>query len=160
MVLAGATLLLGFLEHPLKAFLDGHAASEADSAAGGGLGVTLPTLTAAIAGLGLAWFEFGRRGAPRTGFVDRMPVVQRLFAERWYLDHAYRILVDRVVDRSVSAWCFETDNKVIDGGVDGVSRSAVETGSLLALFHTGGIQGRMLVTFAVIVFLSLYYFLG
>ncbi|MCU0589195.1 MAG: NADH-quinone oxidoreductase subunit L [Syntrophobacteraceae bacterium] len=160
MVLAVLTLILGFLEHPLKGFLEGYSRAAAAHDDGPGIWVTLLPLGMAAAGLGLAWLEFGRKAAPRVGFVDRVPAVHRLFAERWYLDHVYRFLVDRVVDRTISALCFQTDNKVIDGGIDGVSRSTVDTGRFLAFLHTGGIQARMLVTFAVIVFLSLYCFLG
>jgi NADH-quinone oxidoreductase subunit L len=159
-VLAGFTVVLGFFEHPLKGFLLGHSAGAAAHKAGPAIWVTLVPLVAAAAGVGLAWLEFGRRGAPRVGFADRIPSLQRLFEERWYLDHAYRFLLDRVVDRGISALCFQTDNKVIDGGIDGMSRGTVDGGRFLAFLHTGGIQARLLVTFAVMVFLSLYYFFG
>ncbi len=159
-VLAGLTLVLGFFEHPLKSFLVGHSPGSAAHKAGPAIWVTLVPLGMAAAGVGLAWLEFGRRGAPRVGFVDRIPWLRRLFEERWYLDHAYRFLLDRVVDRGISALCFQTDNKVIDGGIDGMSRGTVDGGRFLAFLHTGGIQARLLVTFAVMVFLSLYYFFG
>ncbi len=158
--LAALTAILGLVEHPLKGFLTGPGTAVSPSAGGHGIWVTLLPLAMAAAGVGLAWLEFGRKVAQRAGFVDRMPAVQRLFAQRWYLDHVYRFLLDRVIDRTVSALCHETDNKVIDGGIDGMSRSAAETGRFLAILHTGGIQARLLVTFAVIVFLSIYYLLG
>lgn len=160
MVLAVLTLILGFLEHPLKGFLEGPSVTAAAHDGGPGIWMALLPLGMAAAGVAIAWLEFGRKTSARVGFVDRVPAVHRLFAERWYLDHGYRFLVDRVIDRTISALCFQTDNKVIDGGIDGVSRSTVDTGRFLAFLHTGGIQARMLVTVAVIVFLSLYYFLG
>ncbi len=158
MVLTGLTIVLGFFEHPLKGFLAGHPAAKA--AHGTGIWVTLVPLVMAAAGVGMAWFEFGRKGSPRVGFVDRVPKVRRLFEERWYLDHVYRFLLDRVIDRGVSVLCFQTDNRVIDGSIDGMAQGSVEGGRFLAFLHTGGIQARLLVTFAVMVLLSLYYFFG
>ncbi len=160
LILAGLTVVLGFFEHPLKGFLAGHPAATAAHGAGPGIWVTLAPLVTAAAGLGLAWLEFGRRGAPRVGFVDRIPWLQRLFEERWYLDHMYRLLLDRVIDRGVSVLCFQTDNRIIDGSIDGMAQGSVEGGRFLAFLHTGGIQARLLVAFAVMVFLSLYYFFG
>jgi NADH-quinone oxidoreductase subunit L len=160
MILAGITAVLGFFEHPLKGFLVGHPAATSAHGADSGIWATLVPLFMATAGVGLAWFEFGRKKAPRVGFVDRIPSVRKFFEKRWYIDHVYRFLLDRVIDRGVSALCFQTDSRVIDGGIDGMAQGSAEGGRFLAFLHTSGIQARLLVTFAVMVFLSLYYFFG
>lgn len=158
-VLAVLTVGLGFMESLLTDFLSGPPLVE-----GGHEGMTsgwmhnVPLLMAVV-GVGLAWLEFGRRGARRIGFVERIPPLFRLFSERWYMDHFYRLFVDRVIDKGISYLCFQNDNRVIDGSIDGMCKGTVESGRAVAFFHTGLIQHRLIVTFAVIVFLSLYFFL-
>jgi NADH-quinone oxidoreductase subunit L len=92
------------------------------------------------------------------GFVERIRPLHTLFAERWYLDHLYRFLVDRVIDKGISLLFFQNDNKVIDGGIDGMCKGTVAGGRIIALLHLGTIQYRLLVTFAVMVLLALYFF--
>ena len=46
--------------------------------------------------------------------------------------------------------------KVIDGSIDGFGRGTIETGRLIAWLHTGMIQYRLLIIFAVIVLLGAY----
>jgi NADH-quinone oxidoreductase subunit L len=153
-VLAAITVLLGFFERPIEHFLTG-----ADAHGGAGLPwAHRAALALALVGAALAWFEFGRRGAKQIGFVDRVPALQTLFAERWYLDHLYRLMVDRLLDRGISYLFYQNDNKVIDGTIDGMSRGTVESGRVAALLHQGMIQYRLLAVFAVIVFLSIYFF--
>lgn len=158
-VLALLTAVMGFLEHPIQAFLGGQTAAAVHQE-GHSVWVTLVPLLTALFGVGLAWFEFGRSKASRVGFVERVPFVHNLFAERWYLDRFYGFLLEKVVDKGLSRLCFQSDNKLIDGSIDGMSEGAVKSGRILAILHTEGIQSRLLVTFAVIVFLSLYFFLS
>jgi NADH-quinone oxidoreductase subunit L len=157
-ILAAGTALLGFLEAPLARFL----ATELTAAPlpEGRHYAWLPyiALTLALGAIGLAWLEFGRRGASQVGFVERVPFLYNLFAERWYLDHFYRLFVDRVIDRGISTLFYENDNKVIDGGIDEICQGTVESGRIVAFLHSGMIQYRLLVTFAVMVLLSLYFF--
>ena len=157
-ILAALTLVLGFFEESLRGFLLGrHAASGASEA---GVHAVLPVaaLVLALAGVALAWFEFGRFGARQTGFVERFPIIRRLFAERWYLDRLYGFIVDRLVDRGISSLFFENDNKVIDGGIDGLCRGTVEGGRAAAFLQQGMIQYRLIAIFAVTALFALYYF--
>jgi NADH-quinone oxidoreductase subunit L len=158
-ILAGITVLLGFLQSPLETFL-GHQYPAVELPEATHI-VWLPylALILTIGGVGLAWAEFGRRGARQVGFVERIPVLYRLFSERWYLDHFYRLLVDRVIDRGIATLFFENDNKVIDGSIDGMCQGTVAMGRLLAFLNSAMIQYRLLATFAVLVLLSLYLFL-
>jgi NADH-quinone oxidoreductase subunit L len=156
-VLAGITLFLGFFQGGLETFLPGkvmaHGAGR-DSA-------WLPYLCVGVSGLGvgIAWLEFGHRKASRIGFVERVPSLAALFAERWYLDRFYRLVVDHILDRGISRLCAENDNRVIDGGLDGMGRGITAAGQLVSLLHTGMIQYRLLVMVAVMVLLALYFFL-
>ncbi len=154
--LATVTVLLGFFEAPIKNFLAGmlvidlHAPETNWS--------HIAALVLSIAGLALAWFEFGRRGAEQVGFVEKIPPLYRLFAERWYLDHIYGLFVDRVIDRGISWLCWQNDNKVIDGAIDELAGGTVEGGRISAFLQTVMIQYRLLAIFAVLVFLAFYFF--
>ncbi|MHC1744947.1 MAG: NADH-quinone oxidoreductase subunit L [Syntrophobacteraceae bacterium] len=157
-VLAGITLLLGFGEHAIKIHLAGHgdAGGSLESWAVDWLPVT--ALGTAIWGAGLAWVEFGRKKASQVGFVERLPRLAALFRERWYLDHMYRMLVDRGIDRGIATLFYQNDNRVIDGSIDGMCKGTVEGGRFIARLHLGMIQHRLVVTLAVLAFLSLYFF--
>jgi NADH-quinone oxidoreductase subunit L len=158
-VLTGLTVLLGFLEHPLERFLGNQPAAMALPAGRPHAWLPYLALTMSLGGLGLAWMEFGRRGASQVGFVERIPWLYRLFSERWYIDHVYRFLLDRIIDRGISHLFLQNDSKVIDGSIDGVCKATVESGRLVAFLHVGMIQYRLLVTFGVMVLLALYFFL-
>jgi NADH-quinone oxidoreductase subunit L len=112
----------------------------------------------AVAGAVLAWVEFGRSGAKQIGFVERIPPLFRLFSERWYIDHFYGLLVNLVIDRGISYLCYQNDNKVIDRSIDELCRTTVDGGRIVAFLQSGMIQYRLLVIFAVMVLLAVYFF--
>ncbi len=157
MLLALTTLGLGWAEMPLERFLG-------TVFTGPILAMQhlewLPWVASGLCagGVGLAWFEFGRARAPRVGFVERMPQVHRLFAERWYIDHFYRWFLDRVVYGTVSRLCADNDRKVIDGGIDGLAGGVRGAGRIVDALNLTMIQYRLGVMFAVVFFLALYFF--
>ncbi len=153
MVLAAVTLVLGHLERPLAALIaGGDSVSKVN-----GNPAWLPPLAMGLcaAGVLLAWIEFGRKGARQSGFVEQWPVLTRLFAERWYLDRFYAWLVDRVVDRGASAWCAQNDIRRIDGAAHALADSAVNTGRVLATWHRGLVQPKLMVMLAVFFYLTI-----
>jgi len=154
-ILAALTMVLGFFGEPLLIFLTGR--PEAGAAHEGMQWSHLAALGLAVGGVVFAWVEFGRPGANRVGFVERVPLLFRLFSERWYIDHIYGFLLKYVVDKGVSYLCWQNDQKVIDGGLDGLGRGTVETGRIMALLQSGMVQYRLLVIFAVMVLLSFYF---
>ncbi len=157
-VLAALTVALGFFQGPLDRFLTGSMQLVRGSGAEHASWLPFTALAFAAVGLGLAWLDFGRCGAKGVGFVERIPSLHRLFAERWYLDHYYGRFMERVIDRGLSTLFAQNDNKVIDGGIDALSRGTVESGRLVAFLQSGMIQYRLLVIFAVVVLLSLHFF--
>jgi len=158
-LLAFVTVFLGLCEVPLRHFLIGRFGSLAVHDGGGPSWVPYTALCLAVCGVGLAWLEFGRREARQIGFVERIPALSTLFAQRWYLDHLYRLLVDRLIDKGISYLFYKNDNKVIDGSIDQMCRGTLGGGRFVALLHLGMIQYRLLAAFAVLVLLSLYFFL-
>ncbi len=156
-VLAAVTVGLGFGEHAVAQFL----LMPFGSAPATALHAWLPyaALGLGAAAIGLAWVEFGRRGAAQIGFVERVAPLQALFSERWYIDRAYRWLLDRIVYRVFSRLCARNDQKIIDGAVDGLGHATAAAGGLVSILHTGMVQYRLIVVFVSIVFMAIYFFI-
>ena len=156
-LLAAITVILGFFEGSLEEYLKGQ---QFIQSAGGSHHAWLPFTALGCAGAGvvLAWFEFGRHGAARIGFVEKIAPLNNLFAERWYIDRFYRRFLDVFIYGVVSRGFTNNDNKVIDGGIDGLSKGTVATGRVVSFLHLGMIQYRLLIMFVVIVLLALYFF--
>jgi NADH-quinone oxidoreductase subunit L len=154
-ILAGATAALGFLQEPILAFIKPALGAEQSGSIGhhGWLPVAA-CLLAALA-IGLAWFEFGRKRCSQIGFIERMPVLAKLFRERWYLDRCYRLILDHLVYKGISGLFTWNDRKVIDGAVDGCGGTAVRLGGLIARLHTTMVQYRLMVMALVVVLLIL-----
>jgi NADH-quinone oxidoreductase subunit L len=155
--LAVVTVLLGFFEENLEDFFKGSLSAKA---APGVHHAWLPwvALTCAACGVILAWVEFGRRSADRVGFVEKIAPLNNLFAERWYIDHFYRRFLDIFIYGVVSKLLTQNDKKIIDGGIDELSKGTVESGRLVSFFHLGMVQYRLLTIFAVMVLLGIYFF--
>ncbi len=155
LILAGVTLLLGFGQGGLEDFLTGHAPHKSGDA-GRHIALMVLALGSALAGVLLAWLEFGRKGAKQVGFVEKIPELHDLFANRWYIDRFYRWFLDNVVYRALSGTCVKGDNQVIDGGIHLLSKGTVGGGKRLAGLHLGMIQYKLAVMFAVVFFVALY----
>ena len=154
LVLAAVTVFLGPLDLTLESFF-GYGEIHVGEHHGW---LLYAALGAAVSGLAVAWIEFGRRGAAQVGFVERIPVLFDLFSERWYIDRFYRWFLDTVIYAGISRTCTENDRRVIDGGVDGIGKGAVSGGQLLANLHLGMIQYKLMVMFAVVFMLAIYFF--
>jgi NADH-quinone oxidoreductase subunit L len=154
LILAGATLALGFLETPLREFLPGGAVARHD-----GDHAWLSYLSAGLAavGVGMAWFEFGRSAAPQIGFVERIPALRELFAQRWYLDHLYRGFVKIVIDAVLSRACARNEERVINDSIDGFCRFTLDSGRFFARLQSGKLRYNLLVMFAAFALVVLYF---
>jgi NADH-quinone oxidoreductase subunit L len=155
-ILAGITVFLGFGEGELARFLS----LSSGAAPGAPHHAWLPytALGLGAAAIFTAWIEFGRRGAAQIGFVERSAPLLALFSNRWYIDRAYRWLLDQVVYRVFSRLCARNDQKIIDGAVDGLGHATAAAGGLMSILHTGMVQYRLIVVFASLLFLAIYFF--
>ena len=156
-ILAAVTVLLGFFQGSLEEFFKGLKIVNPVKV---GHHAWLPfvALGSAATGVVLAWFEFGRRGAEQVGFVEKIAPLNTLFSERWYIDRFYRRFLDVVIYGGISNLCTKNDNRIIDGGINGLGRGTVESGRFVSFLHLGMIQYRLLAIFVVIVLLVLYFF--
>ncbi|MGE5259179.1 MAG: NADH-quinone oxidoreductase subunit L [Hyphomicrobiales bacterium] len=159
-ILGAVTLVLGFFESALETFLTG---PKGAAEAGGGHHAWLlyAAVGLALAGVALAWAEFGRKGAAQVGFVERIPALRALFANRWYLDHLYRLFLDYVIYGTFSNLFTRNDRRVIDGGIDGMCRATIGSGRLLSFIQSGMLQYNLMVMFTALALVALgFYFLG
>ena len=150
-VLAALTLVLGYLGPWLAVRLAPGAAPVATPfELGPG---TLIALALVAAGVLLAWLEFGRRGAARIGFLERVPPLARFCADNWYLDRLYRATVIRwaVALARAAHW---NDRTVVDGATDGVANGTVGGGRLLALVQSGNVQVYLAVAITLVAALA------
>jgi len=153
-ILALVTILLGFSHDWFSSFLVG---GVHETHVGGHPGwLPYVEIGGALFGILLAFFEFGRRGAPRVGFVERLPLLADFFAQRWYLDHVYRWLVDHVLDRGFSRLCALGDRNVIDKSLDGLADGTIFSGHRLSDLQSGIIQAKLAVIFAAVLLLAVY----
>jgi NADH-quinone oxidoreductase subunit L len=140
------TVLLGLFEPVLRLFLLGGDRIKSDLHAW----VVWTSSGVAVLGVVLAWFEFGRKGSARIGFAERIAPIRELFTKRWYLDHAYELVLEYVVYKTFAALCSRNDQKVIDGGVDGLSRLTVAGGRILSHLQSGALRYNVALMFAMV----------
>jgi NADH-quinone oxidoreductase subunit L len=155
--LAAVTVILGFCQGPLEAYFKGQQGIPPAPVAHHGW-LPFVAIGSALCGVVLAWLEFGRQGAAQVGFVEKIAPLNRLFAERWYIDRFYRRFMDIFIYGVISNSLDQNDKKVIDGGIDGLGHGIVATGRLVSFLHLGMVQYRLLVIFVVLVLLGLYFF--
>jgi NADH-quinone oxidoreductase subunit L len=156
-ILAGVTIVLGFGEGPVHHFLEASLGAHMSLTIGHHQWLPLAAGLLALSAIGLAWMEFGRRGARQIGFVERFPALADFFGQRWYLDRLYRFLLDTVVYRGISRLFTWNDRRVIDGALDGLGGITIGFGGFIARLHAGLIQYRLTAMFAVVVALILYF---
>jgi len=150
LVLAALTLVLGYLGPWFGARL-----SPAEPARGPfevGLGA-LAAVALVAAGVALAWHEFGRRGAARVGFLERVPAVAAFCRDNWYLDRLYRATVIRWAT-ALSRAAHWNDERVVNGATDGLANGAVGGGRILALVQNGYVQAYLAVAVTLIAALA------
>ena len=152
-ILAVLISVLGFFEAPLEGFLLGRRGS-----AGHWDWITFASLGLVFAALALAWVEFGRQGSRQIGFVERIPPLRNFLAERWYLDHFYRLFLDYVVYRTFANLFTRNDRQVIDGGIDGFCKFTVGSGRVVSYLQSGRVRYNLLVPLSVVGLVALYFF--
>jgi NADH-quinone oxidoreductase subunit L len=142
LILTLLTLIAGFGGAWVAGMLTpaaGHGAHDATGHGGLHLADVLPALLVALAGVGLAWLEFGRRGASQLGWVARFPALQRLFVGKWYVDDFYRVVVGGLVS-GVSRFSALFETRALDGAADGVAEGTVRGAASTARIQNGRLQ--------------------
>ena len=156
-ILAAVTILLGFYQGRLDTFFKGQHLIPATEIAHHGW-LPFVAIGSALFGVALAWMEFGRKGAEQVGFIEKIPPLNDLFAQRWYLDRFYRRFLDVFIYGIVSNLFTRNDKIVIDGGLDGMAKGTLVSGRIVSFLHLSMVQYRLLTIFVVLVLLGIYFF--
>lgn len=155
LILAGLTLVLGLFQPVLMAFLAGDAAEGPHPS-----WLFYLTMGVSIPGVLVAWLEFGRRGAARKGFVERVPALERLFVERWYLDHVYRWFVKSVVDGFFARLSARNERRVIDETIDRVCGFTLRSGRMSTFLQSGILRHNLILMFAAFILVMVCFLFG
>jgi NADH-quinone oxidoreductase subunit L len=156
LVLSALTLVLGWLGGWFAERLSPGVEEHGALAFGAG---PATALALAAAGIGLAWLEYGRRGASRIGFVERMPALRDFFANNWYVDRLYGATVVPLA-QALSRLARWNDQTVLDGAGDGFGAATVDGGRLLARLQSGYVQMYISVAVAVMAALAAWLLRG
>ena len=152
LVLSVLSLVVGYLGPFFAARLSPGAEHEGLFYIGAQAAAALALVTA---GLGLAWYEFRREGAPRVGFAERVSALRSFFGENWYLDRLYDATIVRwtVALSRAAKW---NDHTLLDGASDGVAQGTVWGGRILAMVQNGYVQAYLAVVVSVVAALGVW----
>jgi NADH-quinone oxidoreductase subunit L len=144
--LALITLGLGWVGPTLAAHLGLPAATVAIHWASQGVALAMAAL---VLGAGLAWYDYGRAGAQRDGFLSGLPAIEDMLKEGWYIDRFWRWVSDQVI-AGLTAVALFIDRKAIDSSVDGLATGTRMGGSRAATLQSGRLQLYLSVTLALL----------
>jgi NADH-quinone oxidoreductase subunit L len=152
LVLSALTLVLGYLGGFFATRLSPGLPHEGPFHLGTG---ALVALALVAAGIALAWWEFGRAGAARVGFAERVPALRSFFGDNWYLDRLYDATVIRwaVALSRAAKW---NDHTILDGASDGVAQGTIWGGRILSMVQNGFVQAYVAVAISVIAALGIW----
>jgi len=145
-LLGVATLGLGWVGPHLSTHLGQSA--EAVAIHWNTLGVGLAMAALAL-GVGLAWYDFGRAGAERDGFLSGLPAIEDMLKEGWYIDRFWRWVSDSII-ASLTAGALFIDRQAIDDSVDSFADRTRKGGGLAATLQSGRLQWYISVTLGLV----------
>jgi len=128
----------------------GHAVHEVHHAAGGHHDpmeyyLMLASISAAIFGLGMAWFLYLRRNDLVKKITDKLGPVYTLVKNKYFVDEIIDALIINPIKRFSEGFLWKTvDEKVIDGTVNGVAQTSKGVGQVLRRLQTGFLAGYAL----------------
>jgi NADH-quinone oxidoreductase subunit L len=155
LVLAGFTLVLGFLQTPIEKFLLGESHPHEMNYL-----LLILAVGCALGGIGLAWLDWGKRDAQWQGFIRKMPALEHFFIQKWYMDHFWRWFLNTFIYGTFSRLFTYNDRRVVDGGVDAVAFSTIGGGRLLSFIQTAFLQYNLLFMVLVLAGVGIYLLMG
>ena len=103
------------------------------------LAAMAPALAVVALGVLVAWLDFGRQSAARTGFIARMPALERLFTRGWYIDAFYDAVIVRIT--MLAAPILHTaESKLLDANFDRFGFGILGLGAGSTRLQSGWVQ--------------------
>jgi NADH-quinone oxidoreductase subunit L len=154
-ILAVFTCVLGFLQDPLQKFLLGEVHHHAPNYV-----LLVAAVGCALGGIGLAWLDWGAKGAKWEGFIRKFPALENFFIQKWYMDHFWRWFLNTVIYGVFSRLFTLNDRRVVDGGVDALAYGTIGSGRLLSFIQTAFLQLNILFMVLVLAGIGIYLLMG
>ena len=99
----------------------------------------IPTVGVVILGILIAYLDYGRDNAPRTGFIGKIAPLNTLFTNKWYIDDIYRVTIVAIT-HALSRILHWIENHVLDGNYDRFGLGILRTGAKSTRVQSGWMQ--------------------
>ena len=103
------------------------------------LASALPAVLVVLAGVAVAWLDFGRLNARRAGFISAVRPVQTLFVKQWYIDAFYRAVMVRITLTAAAVFHW-MEVRILDGSFDQMADSILAWGRRSTRLQSGWVQ--------------------
>ncbi len=103
------------------------------------LAAMAPALAVVALGVLVAWLDFGRQTATRTGFIARMPALERLFTNGWYVDAFYDAVIVRITMLAATI-LYAAESRLLDANFDRLGFGVLGLGSGTRRLQNGWVQ--------------------
>ena len=103
------------------------------------LASALPAVLVVLAGVAVAWLDFGRLNARRAGFISAVRPVQTLFVKQWYIDAFYRAVMVRITLTAAAIFHW-MEVRILDGSFDQMADSILAWGRRSTRLQSGWVQ--------------------
>jgi NADH:ubiquinone oxidoreductase subunit 5 (subunit L)/multisubunit Na+/H+ antiporter MnhA subunit len=103
------------------------------------LAAMAPALAVVALGVLVAWLDFGRQTATRTGFIARMPALERLFTNGWYVDAFYDAVIVRITMLAATI-LHAAESRLLDANFDRLGFGVLGLGSGTRRLQNGWVQ--------------------
>ncbi|MDA0711307.1 MAG: NADH-quinone oxidoreductase subunit L [bacterium] len=150
MILTVGAIVMGYFGDQIGAALGVHITHHSLSA-------MMPAIAVVLIGIGVAYLDYGRKGAARTGFITRITPLHTLFVNKWYLDEFYRVTVVALTMAlaRLMNW-FETH--LFDSNYDRIGLEILRSGSTSTRLQAGWMQ--LYLVWAVLVAAAVAIYIG
>ena len=99
----------------------------------------LPAIGVVLLGIALAYYDYGRDEAPRTGFIGKIAPLNALFVNKWYIDDFYRVTLVALTN-ALSRVLHWVETHVLDDNYDRFGLGILRTGAKSTRIQNGWMQ--------------------
>lgn len=132
MLLTLGAIVLGFFGHSIGQMLDIEVQHHAITS-------MLPAIGVVLFGMFIAYLDYGRSGAARTGFISKIGPLYTLFSNKWYIDDIYRATIIAIT-MSIATVMHWLETHFFDGNFDRLGFGILRTGETSTRVQSGWMQ--------------------